>query len=87
VSDARFVGKGDSLGKFIEECGEALAAAGKWVRFGPDSYNPLPGASKETNRQWLRREVEDLEEAIFLLKKRMGWELPTMSATPKEGSK
>ena len=50
--DARFI-KYDfdsSLGHFIEECGEVLAAAGKTVRFGPLSVNPLlPEQDQETN--------------------------------------
>jgi len=56
-----FENKGSALGRFIEECGEALDAAGKTVRFGSGSYNPLPGASKESNEDWLQREVGDLE--------------------------
>jgi len=67
------VNKGSALGKFIEECGEALAAAGKTVRFGWNSYNP-EGASSEVNEDWLRREVADLEEAIVRLKKSRRWE-------------
>jgi hypothetical protein len=69
-----FKNKGNALGVFIEECGEALAAAGKTVRYGWDGFNPLPGASKETNEHWLRREVADLEFAIQRLKKSRGWD-------------
>jgi len=74
MSHPDYVDKGNPLGKFIEECGEALAAAGKTVRFGWKSFNPLPGASKETNEEWLAREVSDVEEAIQRLKKWRGWE-------------
>lgn len=53
------------LGHLIEECGEVLAAAGKTLRWGPDSYNPeLPKDQRETNLAWLRREVADLEAVI-----------------------
>jgi len=71
-----FENKGSALGRFIEECGEALAAAGKTVRFGWKSFNPLPGASKEENEEWLQREIADLEVAIARLKKSRGWEQP-----------
>jgi hypothetical protein len=74
MSHPDFVNRGSALGKFIEECGEALAAAGKTVRFGWGGYNPLPGAPKESNESWLQREVADLEEAIQRLKKSRGWE-------------
>lgn len=74
MSHPDFVNRGNVLGKFIEECGEALAAAGKTVRFGWDGYNPLSGASTERNETWLRREVADLEQAIQRLKKSRSWE-------------
>jgi hypothetical protein len=60
--------KREALGYFIEEAGEALAAAGKTLRWGWNSFNPEPGASRETNVAWLRREVADLEEAIKRLR-------------------
>jgi len=67
-----FKDKGTPLGMFIEECGEALAAAGKIVRYGWDSVNPLlPLKQQETNREWLIREVADLEFAIHRLKTQM----------------
>lgn len=61
--------KNDSqrLAYLIEECGEVLAAAGKCLRWGLDGRNPEPGASKETNVEWLKREVADLKVAIELM--------------------
>lgn len=53
-----------ALAHLIEEMGEALAAAGKTLRWGPDSYNPeLPPGQREKNINWLRRELEDLHRA------------------------
>ena len=70
-----FENKGLALGRFIEECGEALAAAGKTVRFGWDSWNPLiPASQRETNEEWLRREVADLEVAIARLRRSRRWD-------------
>ena len=72
MSHPDFVDKGVKIGKFIEECGEALAAAGKCVRFGMYSYNPmLPEDQRETNRDWLKRELADLKEAIAMLEKQL----------------
>jgi len=54
-----------ALAHLVEETGEVLAAAGKTMRFGLDSYNPLlPAAEWETNKQWLLREIDDLKLAI-----------------------
>jgi hypothetical protein len=63
----------EDLGVLIEECGEVLKAAGKAVRFGLSKRNPLPGASRETNEQWLEREIADLQYAISRLIKSRGW--------------
>jgi len=52
------------LGYLVEECGEVLAAAGKTIRWGLDGFNPEPGASRETNAEWLLREIQDLKGAI-----------------------
>jgi hypothetical protein len=74
MGDPRFRKRGRALGHFIEECGEALAAAGKTVRYGWRSTNPLlPLNERESNEEWLRREVADLEYAITRLKKSKGW--------------
>ncbi len=53
------------LGYLVEECGEVLAAVGKTQRWGLDSVNPeIPAAERETNRDWILRELHDLERAI-----------------------
>jgi NTP pyrophosphatase (non-canonical NTP hydrolase) len=53
------------LSHVIEECGEVLAAAGKLQRWGWDSCNPLiPEEERETNIDWLKRELRDLKRAI-----------------------
>ena len=63
----------EALGYFVEECGEALAAAGKTLRWGPGSINPeLKRGDRrygETNVEWLEREVADLEQAIKRLRR------------------
>jgi len=42
-----------------------FAAAGKTGRWGPDGYNPeLPPEDRETNEEWLERELDDLDMAI-----------------------
>lgn len=66
-----------TLGYLVEECGEVLAAVGKTQRWGPDSFNPeLPETDpyhvtggRETNRQWILREMRDLSLAIALVTK------------------
>ena len=53
------------LAYLVEECGEVLAALGKTGRWGLESYNPeLPEAERETNREWILRELKDLRRAI-----------------------
>jgi NTP pyrophosphatase (non-canonical NTP hydrolase) len=56
------------LGYLVEECGEVLAAVGKTQRWGLNSFNPEPGASRETNREWILRELDDLENACHLVR-------------------
>lgn len=64
-----------ALAHLIEECGEVLAAAGKigdvlaaagkTVRFGFNSVNPLiPVEERETNADWLLREMDALEKTL-----------------------
>jgi hypothetical protein len=68
MSHPSFKDRGRPIGRFIEECGEALAAAGKSVRFGLECVNPLlPEDQQETNREWLTRELKDLKSAIKAL--------------------
>lgn len=56
------------LGYLVEECGEVLAAAGKTLRWGPQSVNPtIPIPDQEPNIDWLRREFADLKHAIALI--------------------
>lgn len=53
------------LGYLVEECGEIMAAVGKTLRWGLDSSNPeLPPQKRESNRDWILREIEDLKVAI-----------------------
>lgn len=59
-------------GKAIEETGELLAALGKSLRWGWDSFNPeLPKATRETNADWVRREIADVRGALNNLEKEM----------------
>lgn len=70
MSDPKYLQKGfeKCLAHFVEECGEALAAAGKTQRWGPTSSNPeLPWHKRETNLEWLEREIGDVKEAISRL--------------------
>ena len=57
-----------ALGKAIEEAGEFLAAAGKALRFGWDSYNPeFPPEDRATNELWVRQQLGDLSGALLNL--------------------
>jgi NTP pyrophosphatase (non-canonical NTP hydrolase) len=57
------------LGYLVEECGEVLAAVGKTQRWGLDSTNPeIPESEQETNRDWILRELDDLENAVTLVR-------------------
>lgn len=48
-----------------EECGEVNAVLGKIRRWGWLSYNPeLPENERESNLDWLRREMADLRSAL-----------------------
>lgn len=61
-----------ALAHLVEEAGEVMAAAGKSLRFGLDSVNPLlPVEEQETNEEWLRREIGDLKLAIVQLEKEL----------------
>lgn len=54
----------------IEESGETIAAVGKSLRWGWYSVNPelRPASEQETNRDWVLRELDDLESAIYLVR-------------------
>lgn len=70
MSDPRFLQDGfdKQLAHAIEECGEFLAAAGKTQRWGPWSVNPLlPACNQETNLVWLKREMDDVIQALLRL--------------------
>jgi len=59
-----------ALGYLIEECGEVCAAAGKTLRWGPQSVNPeLSREEQETNAECLWREMRDLSGAIARMRK------------------
>ena len=59
-------------GKVVEELGELQAALGKTLRWGWQSYNPdLPRDQRETNANWVRREIADVRGALDNLEKEM----------------
>lgn len=65
--DSRYIPKTDreKIGYLIEECGEVLQACGKSLRWGLESSNPeLSPEERETNREWLARELNDLQRAM-----------------------
>ena len=56
------------FGYLVEELGELQSALGKSMRWGLDSYNPeLPEEDRETNREWILRELADVRRAIKLV--------------------
>lgn len=62
----------DTFGYLVEECGEVLQAVGKALRWGLESANPeLPEEQRETNRDWILRELQDVERAVFLMRARL----------------
>lgn len=53
-----------ALAHLVEELSEAATAGAKSLRWGLDSCNPeLPEAEHETNLAWLRREMDDVNNA------------------------
>lgn len=67
MSDSKFLQDpfDKRLAHLTEECGEVLAAIGKTQRWGLGSANPLLEPSeRETNKAWLKRELQDLKQAI-----------------------
>jgi NTP pyrophosphatase (non-canonical NTP hydrolase) len=61
----------EKLGYLVEEAGEVLAAVGKTLRWGVESYNPDLGPESESNREWILRELDDLENAIKLVREEL----------------
>ncbi len=71
MTDPKYIRPGFdfALACLVEECGEVLAAAGKTQRWGRESYNPeLPPSQRESNADWLLRELDDLDEAIVRIR-------------------
>jgi hypothetical protein len=61
-----------AVGKLIEEMGELNAALGKTIRWGWQSVNPeLPPEKQETNEVWVKRELQDVRDAIANLEQQM----------------
>ena len=53
------------LGYLVGGCGEVLRTVGSSICWGLSSTNPkLPFSKSGTNRDWLKREMCDLETAI-----------------------
>jgi len=76
---------GQQLGYLVEECGEVLAAVGKTQRWGLDSYNPeLPPDQRETNRDWILRELRDLQNAISRVQGTLACPMPDLIARVKQ---
>lgn len=61
-------GETQTLGYLVEECGEVQHVAGKSLRWGLLSFNKeLPLNQRETNRDWLLRELVDLQRALSMV--------------------
>lgn len=76
MSDPKYYRPGidHALGKLVEECGEVLAAVGKTYRWGLDSYDPTldtPVEERETNGEWIGRELADLIDAALNLQQEL----------------
>jgi len=85
MTDTRFLQHGfdNQLAHFIEEAGEALAAAGKTQRWGANSVNPLiPLEDTERNADWLWRELLDVQQTISRLRATMFWTGMVTDHTP-----
>lgn len=74
MTDPRYMRPGLDFarGKAIEELGELQAALGKSLRWGWASTNPeLPPAARETNVDWVRREIADVRGALENLEREL----------------
>ncbi len=71
---------GGKLARLGEECAEVATATNKTLRVrleegisteeALDCYNPeLPVSKRETNRDWILREIKDLKHAIAQIEK------------------
>lgn len=78
MSDPKYMRPGLDFarGKAIEEAGELIAALGKSMRWGWESVNPeIPVHQRETNANWVRREMADLRGALDNLEMEMSEKL------------
>ena len=78
MTDQRYMRAGldFALGKAVEELGELQAALGKTLRWGWESTNPeVPQEDRETNAQWVKREIADVRGALDNLEKEMSFNL------------
>ena len=75
------------IGYLAEECGELIAAIGKTIRWGLDSYNPeLPIDKQEANRDWILREIKDVKRAIKIVEKEIDdWDFLIPTHSSQEG--
>jgi hypothetical protein len=79
MTDQKYMRRGLSFarGKVIEELGELQAALGKSLRWGWLSSNPeLPEHQREPNIAWVRREMQDVRDAIDNLEKELSERSP-----------
>jgi hypothetical protein len=61
-----------AVGKAVEELGELQAAIGKTLRWGWGSVNPeLPHEQRETNYEWVKREMQDVRGPLDNLEREM----------------
>ena len=60
--------RNEVLFTFMEECGEAIQAASKLGRFGPDNFHP-DDPKHVTNREKLKQEIGDVLAMIEVLQK------------------
>jgi hypothetical protein len=61
-----------AVGKAVEELGELQSAIGKTIRWGWGSVNPeLPREQRETNYEWVTREIADVRGALDNLEREM----------------
>lgn len=73
-----------AIGKAVEELGELQAALGKTLRWGWQSSNPeLPPNARETNIDWVRREIADVRHALDNLEGEISKSFPTKEPARK----